>query len=389
MYASASTPIPPVGVTGAARTERGGEPPMTETAMTLAFVGDVMLGRGVSAMFSSRAPESFWGDVLPVMRSAGAVIANLESPITEAASEWHRTWKAFRFRASPAAVEVLRAGNIRCVNLANNHALDYGEDGLIETLERLDAAGIVHAGAGRDLADAIRPALFDVAGARVGVIGLTDNMSEFAARRRQPGTNVLRIDDRNVTLGLIDLLVRDLRRAGAGTVVLSVHWGPNLRTWPPMRFRHFARAAVELGIDIVHGHSAHLFQGVEKWGDGLILYDTGDFLDDYWVFPGVRIDRSFIFVVEVRNGRPGRLIMRPVMLAHGRVGFAKGVEFAATVATMRRRCRRFATPLVANGDGLLMTFPSDPENASGTPQPSVDCGIRERGLSPTRRADRC
>src|SRR5215472_219175 len=91
---------------------------MTTTSVTLAFVGDLMLGRGVSAMFSTRAPETFWGGALPALRSADAVIANLESPITEAASEWRRTWKAFRFRAAPSAVDVLRAGNIRCVNLA-------------------------------------------------------------------------------------------------------------------------------------------------------------------------------------------------------------------------------------------------------------------------------
>ena len=346
---------------------------MTTTSVTLAFVGDLMLGRGVSAMFGTRAPESFWGDALTVLRSTDAVIANLESPITEAASEWRRTWKAFRFRAGPPAVDVLRAGNVRCVNLANNHALDYGEQGLIETLERLDAAGIAHAGAGRDLADAIKPALVDVGGMRIGVIGVTDNMPEFAAGRRRPGTNVLRIDDRNVTLGLIDLLIRHLRRAGADTIVLSVHWGPNLRTRPPARFRRFARAAVELGVDIVHGHSAHLVQAVEQWGAGLILYDTGNFLDDYWVFPGVRIDRSFIFVVELQDGRPMRLILRPVKLEPGRVELATGDEFAAIVRMMRRRCHPFSTRLVPTRDGLMAAWSADgrrespPTDAAWTP----------------------
>ena len=370
---------------------------MPSKPITLGFVGDVMLGRGVSTMFPFRSPDSFWGDALPLLRSANAVIANLESPITEATSQWRRTWKAFRFRAHPSAIDTLRAGNIRCVNLANNHALDYEDRGLIETLERLDAGGIAHAGAGRNLADAIRPALVEVDGGRVGVIGVTDTMPEFAAGRCRPGTNVLRIDDRNATLGLLGLLIRELRLSGADTIVLSVHWGPNLRTRPPTRFRRFARAAVELGVDIVHGHSAHLIQGVERWGDGLILYDTGDFLDDYWVFPFVRTDRSFVFLVELRNGRPARLTMRPVKLERGRVGLADGAEFAAIVSTMRRRCQRFATPLVAVGDGLLTTFPSDPENGSD-PAPSASpagsgkpTSIHrfERDQSPRQRAAWC
>ncbi|HVM81818.1 MAG TPA: CapA family protein [Stellaceae bacterium] len=330
---------------------------MSKDPITLALIGDVMLGRGVSALFPSREPNSFWGDVLPVLRAADAVIANLESPITEAASEWRRSWKAFRFRAAPTAVEVLRAANVRCVNLANNHALDYEERGLGETLDRLDAGGIAHVGAGRNLAGAVRPSLLDAGGAKVGVIGMTDTMPEFAAAPRRAGTNVLRIDDSAASLGLIALQIRELRRAGAETIVLSVHWGPNLRVSPPSRFRRFARAAVELGVDIVHGHSAHLVQGVERWSDGLILYDTGNFLDDYWVFPGIRIDRSFVFLVELRDGKPARLSMRPVKLKRGSVDLATGIDFAATVETMQRRSRPFATVLVRTPHGLLAPWP--------------------------------
>ena len=332
---------------------------MTNGSGTLALVGDVMLGRGVSAMLASQEPAAFWGNVLPVLRSADAVIANLESPITEATTEWRETWKAFRYRAAPHAVNVLRAGNIRCVNVANNHALDYGTRGLSETLERLTAGGIAHVGAGLDLAGAVRPTVFDAAGVRLGVIGMTDTMPEFAAGPRRPGTNVIRIDDRNVALGLVALQVAELRRVGAQTVVLSIHWGPNLRTWPPSRFRRFAHAAVELGVDIVHGHSAHLIQGIERWRDGLILYDTGNFLDDYWVFPGVRIDRSFVFLVELHNGRPRHLSIRPVTLRPGRVDLATGLEFVATLRTMRLRCRRLGTALITTNEGLMAPWPSD------------------------------
>src|SRR5512145_500483 len=177
---------------------------------TIALVGDVMLGRRVSKLLRSRSPESFWGDVLPTLRSADAVIANLESPITASTGKWRKTWKAFRFRADPAAVDILKVGNIRCVNLANNHALDYGQSGLLETLRHLDAAGISYVGAGENLSAALRPALVETQSGLIGIIGMTDNMPEFAASQRLPGTNVLGINNQNVTVGLIGTLVRQM-----------------------------------------------------------------------------------------------------------------------------------------------------------------------------------
>src|SRR5215470_15345067 len=263
---------------------------MSAKLVTFAFVGDLMLGRRVNAAACGLAPEAFWGDVLPLLRSADAVFANLECPITLAARPWDRCWKAFRFRAEPRMAGVLKAGNIRFVSLANNHMLDFDADGLADTIRHLEHAGIAYAGAGRDSAEAMRPAMLEISGLAIGVLAITDNMPEFAAGPNRPGTNYMRIRDDHATLGLIALQIEDMRRRGAQAIFLSSHWGPNLRPWPSSRFRRFARAVRDLGIDVFHGHSAHLLQGVEVSGGRVILYDTGDFLDDYWVFPGIRTD---------------------------------------------------------------------------------------------------
>jgi poly-gamma-glutamate synthesis protein (capsule biosynthesis protein) len=107
---------------------------------------------------------------------------------------------------------------------------------------------------------------------------------------------------------------------------------------PPPRFQSFARAAIEMGFDIVHGHSAHVFQGVEPHGRGLILYDTGDFLDDYAVDPELRNDWSFIFQVETGAQGLARLRMTPVRLRFARVDLADGREAEAIKSRMIRRC---------------------------------------------------
>ncbi|MHC4447517.1 MAG: CapA family protein, partial [Planctomycetota bacterium] len=305
---------------------------------TLAFLGDVMLGRGVNKQIVRRSPESFWGDVLPVLRSADAVVANLECALTGIRSPWTATPKMFHFRAGPLAVAVLKAANIRCVSLANNHALDFGRDGLIETLSHLDEAGIAHAGAGRDEEDAAAPAVFDVGWLRVGVVGLTDNEPPFAASPGLPGTNYLEIAPRRAALRRVQSAVKAARDRDASLVVLSVHWGPNMTLQPRKAFREFAHAVLDMGVDLVHGHSAHVFHGVEIYRRQLILYDTGDFLDDYAIDPELRNDWSFVFLVDLEGSKAKRLRMVPVELEFAEVKLARGQVQEQIRQRMRTLC---------------------------------------------------
>src|SRR4029453_9823166 len=89
--------------------------------MLLALIGDVMLGRGVAEEIAHRAPESFWGDTLPLLRQADLVVAGLECAITTHPVPWTRTPKVFHFKAPPRATAVLKAGGMQLVSLANNH----------------------------------------------------------------------------------------------------------------------------------------------------------------------------------------------------------------------------------------------------------------------------
>ena len=99
----------------------------------------------------------------------------------------------FFFRADPHAIDVLKIAGVNCVSLANNHTLDFGEEALLEMLNRLDEAGIAHAGAGRNLREASKPAVIEAGGLRVGVVSFTDNESAFAAKENSPGTNYIPI----------------------------------------------------------------------------------------------------------------------------------------------------------------------------------------------------
>ncbi len=294
--------------------------------ITIALTGDVMLGRGVNETLRGVHPEEPWGDTLPLLLSADLRIINLECAITEHKQPWSRTPKVFHFRADPVAIEVLRAARIDACSLANNHTLDFEEQGLLDTLDYLEASGIRYAGAGRDLEEAARPAFLEVPPTRVALVAFTDNEPPFASGTDKPGTNYLPVSMEPEVLHRVEEAVGTARKAGAEIVVFSNHWGPNMVERPREAFRRFARAVVDRGADVYYGHSAHVFQGVEIYRGKPILYDTGDFIDDYAVDPVLRNDRSFLFLVSLDGGQLRRLELFPVSLPYARVELARDTE---------------------------------------------------------------
>src|SRR5215210_9283906 len=298
--------------------------------LTMALLGDVMLGRGVNEALRTLRPEQPWGDVLPLLGAADLRIINLECAITDHKQPWTRTPKVFHFRADPSAVEVLRAARVNGCSLANNHTLDFEQRGLLDTLEHLKVAGIRYAGAGRSRKEAARPALLAARPAdrtsRVALLAFTNNEPPFAAGPDRPGTNYLPVSLEPDVLRRVEAAVTAVREAGADTIVFSNHWGPNMVQRPSALFRRFARAVVDRGVDVYYGHSAHVFQGVEIYRGKPILYDTGDFIDDYAIHPELRNDWSFLFRVSVEGGSFVRLELTPVKLRYARIGLATGKE---------------------------------------------------------------
>jgi poly-gamma-glutamate synthesis protein (capsule biosynthesis protein) len=320
--------------------------------ITLALTGDVMLGRGVNeTLLRAARPEEPWGDVLPLLDSADLRMINLECAITAHKQPWSRTPKVFHFRADPPAVEVLRAARIDACSLANNHTLDFEEQGLLDTLAQLEAAGIRYAGAGRDGEEAARPALLE---GGVALVAFTDNEPPFAAGPGKPGTNYLPVSVEPEVLRRVEEAIGAAREAGARTVVFSNHWGPNMVERPREVFRRFARAVVDLGADLYYGHSAHVFQGVEIYRGKPILYDTGDFIDDYAVDPRLRNDRSFLFRVSIEDGALERLELFPVILPYARVELARGTEREAILDRMVSLSAEMGTGFDRREDRLVL-----------------------------------
>jgi poly-gamma-glutamate capsule biosynthesis protein CapA/YwtB (metallophosphatase superfamily) len=326
--------------------------------VNLALTGDVMLGRGVAeALDYQMRPEEPWGDVMPLLAASDLRIINLECAITDNERPWTRTPKVFHFRAQPSAIETLRTARIDACSLANNHTLDFEERGLLDTMEHLDTAGIRHAGAGRNREEAAAPAVLTVPADsthRVALLAFTDNEPPFAAGTDRPGTNHLPVSLEPNLLRRVERGVATVREMGVDTIVFSNHWGPNMVLRPKGIFRRFARAVIDRGVDIYYGHSAHVFQGVEIYRGKPILYDTGDFIDDYAVDPRLRNDWSFLFRVSVEGGTFERLDLTPVKLSYARVDLATGGEREKILDRMERLSAEMGTAFARREGSLVL-----------------------------------
>jgi poly-gamma-glutamate capsule biosynthesis protein CapA/YwtB (metallophosphatase superfamily) len=311
--------------------------------ITLFLCGDVMTGRGIDQILPHRVnptlyepyvrdageyvqlaeiahgpiprPVDFayiWGDVLPELEGAGtdARIINLETSITGA--EKPRP-KGINYRMSPGNIGCLTATRIDCCCLANNHILDWGYEGLTETIETLNAAGIAHAGAGCDAGEAAAPAVLELTPkGRVLVFALGSPTSgvpcDWAATENRPGINPLETLSENIARRLTNQLC-GFKRPG-DVAVASIHWGGNWGYEISTMQIDFAHRLIDGGFDLVHGHSSHHVKALEVYRDRLILYGCGDFLTDYEGITGheeFRGDLALMYLAKLDPG-DGRLL---------------------------------------------------------------------------------
>lgn len=244
-------------------------------SIVVALAGDAMLGRKVaSAITGAEVPRLFSADVEEAVRAADFFVLNLECCISDRGTPWPAPGKPFFFRAPPQAADLLARAGVSCVTLANNHALDFGVEALLDTIEHLDRAGIRYAGAGRDVAAARRPALLEQRGFRLAVIAATDHPAGFAASEERPGVAFADLRSGGVPDWLFAATAAAREQADA--VLFSPHWGPNLVA-RPLAYVRAAAADIAPRVTLVAGHSAHVFHGV----GGNVVYDLGDFVNDY------------------------------------------------------------------------------------------------------------
>jgi poly-gamma-glutamate capsule biosynthesis protein CapA/YwtB (metallophosphatase superfamily) len=348
--------------------------------ITLFLCGDVMLGRGIDQILphpgdprlyepavslattyvelAERAngpiPRAVdfryvWGDALDALSALQphVRVVNLETSITRSTNALP---KGINYKMNPDNAACLAAAGIDCCVLANNHVLDWGCAGLLETLETIERLGVKSAGAGRNAAEAEAPAILPLSGGgRVLVFAFGSGSSGFprdwAAARDKPGVNLLP-----------DLSERSLARIAERTLaakqpadilVASIHWGGNWGYDTPAEQRRFAHGLINLaGFEVVHGHSSHHPKGIEVYRDRPILYGCGDFLNDYEGISGYEEFRDDLVVaylasLSASSGRLVELGLVPFQIKRFRLNRATPEDTAWLQATLQRESGRF------------------------------------------------
>lgn len=253
---------------------------------SFAAMGDIMLSRAVGEHIRTRPEDFALDEVAALLQRYDVVFANLENPAAAGGSPHPVQNPHVTFRCHPDTLRILKSLRITAVSLANNHMLDYGPAALAETLENLDAAGIGHAGAGRNYEEANRPLLIETSGARLALLAfvfLYSASTEMATRTRA-GVSDHRI--RNILPR-----IRALAREG-WSVVVSVHWGLEYAFHPLPYQMAQARRMIDAGATLIIGHGPHYLQGIETYGNGRIVYSLGNCIFDE---PFPHANRSFIY----------------------------------------------------------------------------------------------
>ncbi len=305
--------------------------------------------------------EYIWGDALPELRQFGpdVRIINLETSVTSSDDIWPD--KEVLYRMHPRNIGCITAAGIDCCCLANNHVLDWGHNGLSETLQTLDMAGISHAGAGGNAAEAAAPAVFDVAGkSRVLVFALGSTSSgipsEWDATEKQPGVCLLP-DLSMETARTVANRIRQFKR-NSDVAIASIHWGSNWGHVIPVEHIQFAHWLIDEGIDIVHGHSSHHVRAIEVYRNRLILYGCGDFLNDYeGIEPhgAFRGDLSLMYLLKV-DPQLGRLVETrfvPMQIKHFRLNRASPADAKWLAELLNKQSKSFGTQARLADDGSI------------------------------------
>ena len=294
--------------------------------LTLCFGGDVDLGGSIDQCLPNSVPDAteratarqlrerhpllqrgmrtteVWGDAIGDMQGTITAVS-LSSPFTLQMQRSRTAGEATKPKtrcSHPLNVEALVDANIDVVSLGNEHSMGFREDGLLDTWEALEAAGIAHTGSGVDKQRALRPAVITSVGRRVAFFSISaagsgirdvSGVELWAADESRPGIAHFELWDTSAhddALAQIDESIRTARQAGRiSVVVVSICWG---RASPdgkaiqagdvPLAMRSFSRHLVDLGVNVVHGHGTGCMLGAEGYHGAAIIYSCGNLLQD-------------------------------------------------------------------------------------------------------------
>ena len=246
---------------------------MVSDSLTITFTGDLLLDRGIREVINHRGVDYLFSpSVDSVFQSSNLVVANLECPVTKIVQPMY---KQYIFRGEPEWLPTLKAHGITHLNLANNHSIDQGRAGLIDTKQQIEEAGMIPVGAGRNLQEASEPVL----------LGTVPRHVYLLTSLRMALENYAYLPDKPcVSQESHDSLLHRIRQLRADEphclIILSLHWGGEHTLKPIPMQRQQAHEYIDAGADALICHHTHTLQNIEEYQGKPIYYSIGNFIFD-------------------------------------------------------------------------------------------------------------
>ena len=241
--------------------------------LNVIFTGDILLDRGVRRVINHHGVDHLFSDGIDsVFRSAQIVVGNLECPATKIEAP---VFKQFIFRAEPEWLEALKRHGITHLNLANNHSIDQGREGLTDTYRNILAAGMVPLGAGENMQQAAAPILLASEPRNVWLVpSLRLALENYAYLPDKPCVSQEPMDS------LLERIYRLRQADSTAVIIVSLHWGGEHTLEPVPRQRYDAHMLIHAGADALICHHTHTLQTVEDYHGHKIYYSIGNFIFD-------------------------------------------------------------------------------------------------------------
>jgi poly-gamma-glutamate synthesis protein (capsule biosynthesis protein) len=364
----------------------------TSAGTTIFLCGDVMTGRGIDQILPRHVDPTLrepvvddartyvylaeqangpipqpadlawpWGEALAVIDEFAPDfrLLNLETSITDGGD--FARGKSVHYRMHPDNVACPTAVRPDVCVLANNHMLDFGPDGLADTVRALSGAETAYAGAGLDIDEAERPVVSTLSrGGRVITVAAGMASSGiprgWSATENRPGVAFVSDLSKHSAVKLAERALA--MKARGDIVVVSMHWGSNWGYQIDSSQIQFAHKLIDAGVDVVHGHSSHHPRPIEVYRGKLVLYGCGDVVNDYEGIGGYETYRDelrllYFASIDPGSGRLGRLRMAPMRARRLRLDRATHDDAAWLHATLQNACRPFGTRIDREADGTL------------------------------------
>ena len=334
-------------------------------SLSLFLVGDLGIHR--------EKPETIFAPVRQWFEQADILIGNSEYPLADRGQPWPGKREPIR-RADPRIARVLKEAGFTAVSLANNHAMDYGAEGILQTMEVLDASGVSHAGAGRTAKEAHTPTIIENKGVRIALLSYTSVFFPgYSATESRPGIATARVETQYrptpwsldtpgvpleaITIpdpGDVSAMTEDVKlaRAKADVVIVSWHWGIPITAGHRGVLSYqqgLGHAAIEAGADLVFGHHPHVLQGIEVYRGRAIFHSISHFAFDA---PRVHVEPDSLLVdCVIEDRRLAQVRLRPVLFDEDRrpviVNTDEGRE---VIAKLEQLSASFGTRMVRSDD---------------------------------------